>query len=255
MSLHALVRSPVPSLQEGERTHIAREPIDFELAQDQHRRYVEALRQGGAEIVQVPAAPELPDSVFIEDTALVLGSLAVIARSGAESRRAETPPVAAVLRRYCQLEYTQAPATFDAGDALTIDRRVYVGRAARTNQAGIEFLTILLSRHGYEVVSVPLSGCLHLKSAINYLGNDTVLLNPQWIPRDLFAQYAQVDVDPQEPMGVSALLVGEQLLLSSNYPRTVERVEARKFTPRVLDLGEFHRAEGGLTCLSILIDG
>ena len=254
MSLHALVRSPVPSLQQGERTHIAREPIDFGRAQDQHERYVEALRQAGAEIVEVTAAPELPDSVFIEDTALALGSLAVIARSGAESRRAETPPVAAVLKRYCQLEYMQAPATFDAGDALTIDRKVYVGRAARTNQAGIDFLTTLLGGHGYEVVPVPLSGCLHLKSAINYLGNDTVLLNPRWIPRELFAQFAQIEVDPQEPMGASALLVGEQLLLSSSYPRTVQRVEAREFTPRVLDLSEFHRAEGGLTCLSILID-
>ena len=254
MSLLALVRPPGPSLQKGERTHIEREPIDFARAQEQYARYVEALRQAGAEIVEVPAAPQLPDSVFIEDTAAVFGSLAVIARSGAESRRAETPAVAAVLGRYCKLEYAQPPATFDGGDILTIGSTVYVGRGARTNQAAIDYLTTLLRQDSYEVVPVPLAGCLHLKSAINYLGNNTVLLNPQWVPRELFTRLASIEVDPREPMGASALLVGEQLLLSSDYPCTVKRVEAHGFRPRVLDLSEFHRAEGGLTCLSILLE-
>src|SRR5882672_8258412 len=249
MNLLALVRPPTPSLQQGVRTHIDREPIDFALALEQHARYVDALRAAGAEIVEVPPAPELPDSVFIEDTALVLGSLAVIARSGAESRRAETPRVADVLKRYCQLEYTHAPATFDGGDILTVGRTVYVGRTARTNQAAIDFLSRRLREHDHEVVPVPLSGCLHLKTAVNYLGNDTVVINPDWAPPEAFARFDQIEVDAREPMGASALPVGTHLLLSSSYPRTVNRIEARGFRPRVLDLSEFHRAEGGLTCL------
>jgi dimethylargininase len=252
VTLVALVRPPAPSLPQGERSYIGREPIDFTLAQIQYRRYVQAVHDAGAEIVEVPAAPDLPDSVFIEDTALVLDPLAVIARSGAESRRAEAPAVAAVLERYRQVEYTPAPATFDAGDILTIGKTVYVGRSARTNAAAIEFLTRLLRRHDHEVVPVSFRGCLHLKSAVNYLGNDAIVLNPDWIAREVFAEFAQVEVDPGEPMGASALTVGGQLLLSSSYPRTVKRIEARGFKPRVLDLSEFHLAEGGLTCLSII---
>jgi dimethylargininase len=182
----------------------------------------------------------------------VLDPLAVIARSGAESRRPETPAVAAVLERYRHVEYPPAPATFDAGDILTIGKTVYVGRGARTNTAGIEFLADLLSKHDHEVVPVPFRGCLHLKSAINYLGDDAVVLNPDRVPRDVFARFAQIDVDPGEPMGASALAVGDQLLLSSSYPRTVKRIEATGFKPQVLDFSEFHLAEGGLTCLSII---
>jgi dimethylargininase len=253
MSLLALVRPPSPALQEGERSHIEREPIDFALAQQQHSRYVEALHDAGARIVEVAMAPQLPDSVFIEDTALVLGSLAVIARSGAESRRPETATVAAVLGKYCELTYPPPQVHFDGGDILTIGQAVYVGRSKRTNQAAIDYLTTLLRPHDYEVVPVPVSGCLHLKSGVTYLGNQTVLINPQWIARECFARYAQVETDRLEP-GASALPIGQHLLMSSSYPRTAKRVESRGFTPRLLDLSEFHRAEGGLTCMSILLD-
>ncbi len=253
MSLVALVRPPSPALQQGERSHIEREPIDFALAQQQHARYVQALTDAGARIVEVPVAPELPDSVFIEDTALVLGSLAVIARSGAESRRPEATAVAAVLSNYCELAYPPPQVHFDGGDILTIGHRIYVGRSKRTNEAAIDYLTTLLRPRDYEIVPVAVSGCLHLKSGVTSLGQETVLINPHWIPRDLFAPYAQVEVDPQE-QGASALHVGQHLLMSSSYPRTAKLVESRGFTPRLLDLSEFHRAEGGLTCMSILLD-
>ncbi len=252
MSLVALVRPPSPSLQQGERSHIEREPIDFPLAQQQHARYVQALRDAGARIVEVPVAPALPDSVFIEDTALVLGSLAVIARSGAESRRPETAAVAAVLSNYCELVYPPPEVEFDGGDILTIRQTVYVGRSKRTNQAALDYLATLLRARDHELVPVPVAECLHLKSGVTYLGRETVLINPQWIPRELFAGYAQVEIDPLEP-GASALPIGQHLLMSSSYPRTAQRVQSQGFTPHLLDLSEFHRAEGGLTCMSILL--
>ena len=201
----------------------------------------------------MPLAPELPDSVFIEDTALVLGSLAVIARSGAESRRPETAAVAAVLSSYCELAYPPPQVHFDGGDILTIGHRIYVGRGKRTNEAAIDYLRTPLRPRDYEVVPVPVSGCLHLKSGVTSLGPETVLINPHWVPRELFAPYAPIEVDPQE-QGASALHVGEHLLMSSSYPRTAKRVESHGFTPLLLDLSEFHRAEGGLTCMSILLD-
>jgi dimethylargininase len=253
MSLMALVRPPSPALQQGERSHIGREPIDFALAQQQHARYVQALTDAGARIAEVPGAPELPDSVFIEDTALVLGSLAVIARSGAESRRPEAAAVAAVLSNYCELAYPPPQVHFDGGDILAMGRRIYVGRSKRTNYAAIDYLTTLLRPRNYEVVPAAVSGCLHLKSGVTSLGHETVLINPHWIPRELFAPFAQVEVDPQE-QGASALHVGQRLLMSSSYPRTAKRVESQGFTPRLLELSEFHRAEGGLTCMSILLN-
>lgn len=254
MSLIAFVRAPSPALQQGERSHIEREPIDFALALEQHSRYVQALKDTGATIIEAPAAPELPDSVFIEDTALVLGSLAIIARPGAESRRPEVAAVAATLSRYCEVADPPPGVYFDGGDILTVGRRVYVGRGKRTNQAAIDYLTTLLGTRNYEVVPVEVSGCLHLKSAVTNLGNDTVLIHTSWIPRAAFARHAQVEVHPQEA-GACALRVGEHLFMSSSYPRTARRVEAHGFTPRLLDLSEFHRAEGGLTCLSILVPG
>jgi dimethylargininase len=252
MSLVALVRRPGRNLQDGERTHVERTPIDPVLAAEQHARYVEALREAGARIVDVPVDPQLPDAVFIEDTALVLGSLAVIPHSAVETRRRETPAVASVLAEYCRLTSPPPGACFDGGDILAIDRTVYVGRGTRTNQAAIEFLTTILQPHGYDVVPVAVSGCLHLKTGVTYVGSNKVLINRQWVARTPFARYVQIEVDADEPMGANALLVGDALLMSASYPRTAKRVAAHGFTPRLIDISEFHRAEGGLTCLSIL---
>lgn len=253
MSLVALVRRPGQALQDGERTHIDRMPVDRARAESQHAQYVDALREAGACIIEVPGDPRWPDGVFIEDTALVLGSLAVIANSAVATRRPETAAVAAMLERYCRVIFPSPTACFDGGDLLTIDRTVYVGRSTRTNQAAIDFLTTVLQPHGYDVVPVAVSGCLHLKSGVTCLGSNQVLINPQWIACAPFARYHPIEVDAGEPMGANALLVGDDLLMSASYPRTAKRVAAHGFTPRMIEIGEFHRAEGGLTCLSILL--
>jgi len=253
MKIIGLVRRPSPALHTGERTHIERNPINFALAEEQHAQYVEALREAGVKIVEVSAAADLPDSVFVEDTALALDSMAVMARSGAVSRRGETPAVAAILSDYCYLVQTPPVACFDGGDVLIIGRTVYIGRTTRTNQAAIDFLTTLLRQYYYEVVPISISGGLHLKSGVTYLGNNMVLINPTWIPIEAFAKHEQIEVDPDEPMGANALPVGNRLLMSASYPRTAKRVEAHGLMPRLIDIGEFHRAEGGLTCLSILL--
>lgn len=236
MRLIGLVRPPSPSLHAGERTHVEREPINFPLAVEQHAQYVEALREAGVTIVEVPAAPELPDAAFIEDTALVLDSLTVIARSGAESRRAESASVAWVLSTYRHLLNPPPEVCFDGGDVLTVGRTVYVGRTTRTNQAAVDFLSTLLRQYSYEVVPVPVSGCLHLKSAVTSLGDNMVLINPQWVPREAFAKHVQIDVALAEPLGANALRVGNQLLMSASYPRTARRVQTLGLLPRLIDI-------------------
>lgn len=254
MSMIGLVRRPSPALQTGERTHIERTPIDFAAAEEQHAAYVAALRESGVRIVEIAPAEDLPDAVFIEDMALVLDSLAVIARSGAASRRAESATITGTLARYRHLVQLPPAACLDGGDVLAIDRTVYIGRTTRTNQAAIDFLTTLLRQYYYEVVTVPVSGCLHLKSAVTWIGNNTVLINPEWVPRAPFSQHRQIDIAPEEPMAANALHVGTQLLMSASYPRTAARVGALGLVPRLIDISEFHRTEGGLTCLSILVN-
>jgi len=251
--LIALVRPPTASIEAGLRTHIGRSSIDFARAQEQHINYVSALRDAGAQIVALSEAEHLPDAVFIEDTALVLDSLAVMAHSAAQSRRAEAPTVAGALSNYCCLAHLPEGACFDGGDALVIDRTVYLGLTQRTNQPAIDFLKRLLRQYYYETVPVPVTGCLHLKSAVTSLGGNLLLINPQWVPREAFAKHQQIDVAKDEPMGANALCVGNRLLMSASYPQTVKRVEAHGLEPKLIDIGEFHKAEGGLTCLSILL--
>lgn len=252
MALIALVRPPSAAMQEGERTYIDRAPIDFARAERQHAEYADVLRAAGAQVVMVPRAETLPDSVFIEDAALVLDAVAVIARSGAMSRRAETPPVADALSRYRPLVHLPEGAHFDGGDALVIGRKVYVGHSGRTNQVALDFLDTLLRQYFYELIPVRVTGCLHMKSAVTYIGDNTVLMNPQWVTQDVFREYTRILVD--ESMGANALLVGQQLLMSASYPATLRQVETRGFRPRALEMSEFHKAEAALTCLSILLE-
>ncbi len=254
MTLIAIVRPPSATLQDGERSHVAGQPIDIACAREQHADYVTALREAGAEVIELPVANKLPDATFVEDNAVVFDGIAVIARSGALSRRAETPAVMAVLNRYCHLSQPPEPATFDGGDVLAINRTVYVGLTERTNAAGVDYLRRLLRQQGYDVIPVPVSGCLHLKSAVTYLGSNTVLINPQWVLRTALAKHVQITIGPHEPMAANALLVGGQLLMSASYPDTLKRVQSHGFKPRPLDISELHRAEAGLTCLSILFE-
>lgn len=253
MRLIALIRAPSESIAGGERTHVERMPIDLARAREQHAAYAKALKDACAHIIEVPAAPELPDAVFIEDTALVLDPIAVLARPGAASRRAELPAVANALSHFRHFVSPPVAAQFDGGDVLQIGSTIYIGRTTRTNQAAIDYLTTLLRQYHYTVVTVPVSGCLHLKTAVTHLGHNSVLINPDWLSRDVFARHAQIEVHPDEPMGANALYIGSQLLMSASYPRTARRVEAHGLEPRLIDISEFHRAEGGLTCLSILL--
>jgi len=252
MSLIALVRPPSRSIAEGERTYVDRLPIDLRLAREQHAAYLDALREAGCDILAVPAADHLPDAVFVEDTAFVVEGTAVIGRAGALSRRPEAATIVPVLQRYCRLVSLPPSATLDGGDVLVVGRTIYIGLSQRTNRAAIAYLTTIFPAPDYDVVGVPVQGCLHMKSAVSYLGDDTVLMNPKWVPRKNFAKHKQVAVDASEPMAANALLVGKRLLMSQSYPETLNRVRDHGFRPHALDVGEFHKAEGALTCLSIL---
>ena len=251
--LVALTRAVSPALERCELTHLPRQPIDPARAQAQHEAYEGVLRSLGVEVVRVPAAPELPDAVFIEDTAVVLDEVAVIARPGASSRQEETGPVARVLAGYRPLLHLASPATLDGGDVIPVGRTLYVGLSSRTNRAALEQLASGLESFGYTVVPVEVTGCLHLKSAVTLIGDRLLLINPDWARPSDFGETEMVRVDREEPGGANALLVGETVVYPTDLPRTAERLRKRGLHLALVENTELAKAEGGVTCCSILL--
>ena len=185
--LVALTRPVPPSITECELTHLERAPIDWERARAQHTAYEEALKALGCRVERLAGQPAQPDSVFIEDTAVVVDEIAVIARPGAASRRGETPIVRDALRRYRRVAAVEAPGTLDGGDVLRVGRQVYVGLSSRTNAEGARQLAAALTPCGYSVETIVVKDCLHLKTAVSALGDDRVLLNADMVRADAFA--------------------------------------------------------------------
>jgi dimethylargininase len=246
----AITRNVSPSIAKAELTHIERVPIDYDLAVHQHESYRELLRSLGCEVVSLPADPEYPDCVFVEDTAIVLQDVAVITRPGAESRRGETWVMAKALAPYRQLTHIEAPATIDGGDVLVLDETIYVGLSERTNEEALEQLRRLTGR---EVIAAGVHGALHLKSAVTQVSPDALVINRDWIDARPFAAWTLIDVDPAEPFGANALLIGTTLVYPTAFPATRVRLEARDIDIRTVDASELAKAEGGVTCCSVLV--
>jgi dimethylargininase len=254
--LIALTREVSPDIGRCELTYVPREPIDAAVAAAQHRDYRSALVDLGCEVVAVPAEPGFPDSVFVEDTAVVVDEVAVILRPGAASRQGETPAVAAALAAYREIAMIGAPGTVDGGDLLRIGRTLYVGCTAggRTNAVGVGQLESALAPFEYRVRPVAVRGCLHLKSAVTPVAADTLLINRAWVDAGAFAGVGLVDVDPCEPHAANALLVGGTVLYPASHPRTVGRLVERGVVVRTVDVSELEKAEGAVTCCSVLFE-
>jgi len=249
----AIVRDLARSIERCEITHIAREPIHFDRALEQHQAYVEGLERNGIEVVRLGADERHPDGCFVEDAAIVLDELAVIAMPGAASRRGETSDVAAALGGFRdRIERIELPATLDGGDVLVFGRSVYVGRTSRTNPAGIGALRRLLAPFEYQVVPVGVTGCLHLKSAVTAIDDRTLLANRAWFDGAALGPARVVEVDPAEPGAANVLRVADELWAHPAYPRTFERLAGLGHRLVPMDISEFVKAEAALTCKSLL---
>ena len=235
-------------------THLERRPIDVELARRQHAGYERALAELGYAVRTLPAEPGLPDSVFVEDAAIVLDEAAIVTRPGAAARRAETATVAAALAPHRRLLAVEAPATLDGGDVLRLGRTLWVGLTGRTGAAGVEALRALASPLGYRVAAVPVRGCLHLKSAVSEVGEGVLLLNPAMVDGEVFAGHHRIEVDPAEPLAANALRAGGAVILPAHHPRTRRRLERHGLRVRPVEATEVAKAEGGVTCCSLLIE-
>lgn len=251
--LTAITRGVSPAIARCELSFIDRQAIDLSRARQQHQAYEALLRKLGARVISLPPEPELPDSMFVEDPAIVLDEIAVILPMGTESRRGEAASLEKELSKYRKLAHVSLPGTLEGGDVLRIGRKLYVGLTKRSNTEGIRQLREIVTRHGYEVVSVPVTGCLHLKSAVTSIAENTLLANRAWFDTTPFTGYDWIDVDPGEPHAANALSLGGTIILPASFPRTRGRVAALDYRVTTLDISELQKAEAGLTCSSLLL--
>ncbi|MCF6376205.1 arginine deiminase family protein [Nocardioides KLBMP 9356] len=254
-SRHALVRQPSSRLGDGLVTHIERSVVDVDLAWRQWRAYVDALHAAGWTTTEVEPADEHPDAVFVEDTMVVYGDLAVIARPGADSRRGETVAAEAAVRAHgYRVARIEAPGTLDGGDVLKHDGRVWVGIGGRTNQAGVEQLRQLLAPLGAEVVAVPVTKVLHLKSAVTALPDGTVVGHPPLVDDpDVWAGHF-LGV-PEESGAHVVLLGGSTVLMAASAPESAALFRDRGLDVVTVDISELEKMEGCVTCLSVRLRG
>src|SRR5262245_11855742 len=251
----AITRETSPSLDRCELTHLSRQAIDIPKARAQHEAYEHRLSQAGCTVVRLPTTDDLPDSVFIEDIAVVFDELAVVARPGAPSRRGETECVAEALKAYRPLRRIETPGTLDGRDVLTVGKRVFVGRSQRTNEAAVSQLAQILQPYGYQVCELTVDGCLHLKSAVTALSDTQLLINRVWAPADqLQSSFQLIEVDESEPYAANALRIGNAVIYPTGYPRTRARLEEAGVHILDVDVTELIKAEGAVTCCSLILD-
>ena len=252
--LLAITRDISPNFNQCELTHLDRIPIDVALAQAQHYQYQAALRQLGCEVIALPAESDLPDSVFVEDVAIVLDEVAIITRPGADSRKPEARLIAEALKPYRELRFIEAPGTVDGGDVLRVGKTLYVGLSSRSNQAAIDQMQSHLAPFGYKVQGVVVTGCLHLKSAVTQVAADTLLINPEWVDVAYFKGFRLIEVDPSEPGAANAIWTDRGVIYPSNFPRTQQRLIEHGVPLISVDASEVQKAEGAVTCCSVIFE-
>ena len=250
----AITRAVSAGLAACELTYQARVPIDVGVARAQHRAYEQALEAAGCRLERLDADAEMPDSVFVEDMAVVFDELAILTRPGAESRRREMPAIAEALAPYRQLKKIEPPGTVDGGDVLVAGRHVFVGRSTRTNASAARQIRDILAPFGYTVVETRVRDCLHLKSAVTAIDADRLLVNPAWIDAAAFAGLTLLEVAAEEPSAANVLRLADRLIVSESFPRTADRLAALGLRVEQVAASELAKAEGAVTCCSLIVD-
>jgi dimethylargininase len=252
--LTAITRKVSSSMANCELSFIERKPIDMKKANEQHHAYESLLEKLGAKVISLPEERDLPDSMFVEDPAIVLDEIAIICPLGTETRRKEAASLAAALEPFRKLAHVKLPGMLEGGDVLRVGKKLFVGLTQRSNAEGVRQLAVITEHDGYDLTAVPVTGCLHLKSAVTYLGRNTLLGNRAWFHSKRFEGFEWVDVDPAEPHAGNALAMGESVVFPASFPKTRARIEDKGFRVESLDISELQKAESGLTCSSLLFD-
>ncbi len=250
MYTHAITRKPGKNFGDGITTANLSSP-SYELISDQHKEYIAALRSIGLEVIVLDAHPDYPDAYFVEDTAVVIPQAAVITNPGADTRKGEVDSIELVLSGYRKIRRIRAPGTLDGGDVLIAADHCFIGISDRTNSEGAEQLGLILEQSGYKWTPIPVTGGLHLKSGVNYIGMNTLLLTREFAARGEFDEFTKIVIDEEEEIAANTLWVNDTLLIPEGFPKTKERLEILGIPIIELDVSEAQKMDGGLTCMSI----
>ena len=251
MFKNAIVRKPCPEIIEG-LTSVSLGLPDYNKALNQHEKYVDELIACGLEVKILEADSRFPDSVFVEDVALCTSECAIITNPGAPSRNGEKLEMNTVLQSfYKHIESINAPGTLDAGDVMMVGKHFYIGISERTNIQGADHLVRILKRYGMTGSAVPLYEMLHLKSGLSYLEQNHLLISGEFIKHPAFQGFQKIEVDPDESYAANSLWVNSTVLVPAGFPKTRKKIEQAGYKTKVLDVSEFRKLDGGLSCLSL----
>ena len=251
MFTHAIVRTPCPEFIHGIRSGDLGSP-DFDLALDQHRAYVDALRSLSLEVSVLEPDGRFPDSTFVEDVALCTPEFALVTKPGADSRKGEERGMDQILGAYFEhIEYMDEPGTLEAGDVMMAGTHFYIGISDRTNQPGAGQLIDLLEKYGMSGEKIGLEGLLHLKSGVSYLEHGNLLVVDNLAGHPAFQKYRKIKVSAKEAYAANSLWINGTVLLPAGYPETRNMIEQAGYRTLTLDVSEFQKLDGGLSCLSL----
>ncbi|MEE9259451.1 MAG: arginine deiminase-related protein [Nitrospinaceae bacterium] len=250
LCFHALVREPGPSIIHALSRHPQKDSIDFARAVNQHRAYVQALKRAGGNIVALPPLEAFPDSVFVEDTAVVFDQYAIACPVKEKSRKGEVESVVNAIREYRPLRSIEPPAALDGGDVLDTGERVFAGLSQRTNKEGIDALSRLA---GKPVTPISVLKGLHLKSGVGFLGRNILVADPESVDPSLFKGFQIVEAAAEESYAANCLALGNTVLMATGYPKLKAKIEGHGFKTIELEMSEFEKADGGITCLSLIV--
>ena len=250
--IRGITHAVSPNIGRCELTFMERVPIDYDLAVRQHEEYCGMLARRGVAVTTLYDNLSCADCCFVEDTALIVDELAIIASMGVVSRRSETTAIASELAKYRDLVCVSYPSTLEGGDVLQAGKNIFVGLSTRTNLRGIEEVVRILKSLDYRIFPVPVRGSLHLTTACSLIDDETVLINPRWADTQAFGDFRILHTPEDEPWGANTFRIGETVCMEASFPKTVELVHELHDDLEVLNISEFLKAEGGLSCLSLL---
>ncbi|WP_343208356.1 dimethylarginine dimethylaminohydrolase family protein [Anaerolentibacter hominis] len=254
MFKHVIVKTPCKAVTEGITSSPELGKPDYEKALQQHAKYIEALKQCGVDVTVLPADDAFPDSCFVEDVAVLTKKCAIITNPGAESRNQETKSMIPVIKQFFSedcIEYIQFPGTLEGGDVMMVGDTFYVGKSARTNEEGIRQFGEILEKYGMKAVEVPLTEVLHLKTGVNYLENNNMLVSGEFITKPEFAAYHKSTVPAEEAYAANCIWVNGTVLVPAGFPTVEKLVKEMGYPVILVDTSEFRKIDGGLSCLSL----
>lgn len=253
MFKNVIVKTPCSKVTEGITTANLGKP-DYQHALAQHQGYIDALKKCGVQVTLLSADEAYPDSCFVEDVAVVTEKCAIITNPGAPTRKGEIEAIGPVLKKFYDpavIEHISAPGTLEGGDVMRVDNCFYVGASARTNKEGIRQFAEILAKYGFDCREVPLEKVLHLKTGVNYLADNVMLVSGEFVDKPCFASFKKIVIPEEESYAANCIYVNGTVLVPAGFPKTKEAIEQAGFPVLLVDTSEFRKIDGGLSCLSL----